>query len=85
MSKSIISLRRGTSTLAMARRELDRIEALTGNRPEDWFMTNYDEDIDDYYGPDGFEWDDFEMHLGCLADSYIDFVREHVRDLVMDL
>lgn len=85
MSKSIISLRRGTSTLAIARRELDRIESLTGNRPEDWFMTNYDEDIDDYYGPDGFEWDDFEMHLALVADSYIDFVHEHYTDLIMDI
>lgn len=85
MSKSIISLRRGTSTLAIARRELDRIESLTGNRPVDWFMTNYDEDIDDYYGPDGFEWDDFEMHLALVADSYIDFVHEHYADLVMDI
>lgn len=85
MSKSIISLRRGTSTLAIARRELDRIESLTGNRPEDWFMTNYDEDIDDYYGPDGFEWDDFEMHLAMVADSYIDFVHEHYADLIMDI
>ena len=85
MSKSIISIRRGTSTLAIARRELDRIESLTGNRPEDWFMTNYDEDIDDYYGPDGFEWDDFEMHLALVADSYIDFVHEHYADLIMDI
>lgn len=85
MSKSIISLRRGTSTLAIARRELDRIESLTGNRPEDWFMTNYDEDIDEYYGPDGFEWDDFEMHLAMVADSYIDFVHEHYADLIMDI
>jgi len=85
MSKSIISLRRGTSTLAIARRELDRIESLTGSRPEDWFMTNYDEDIDDYYGPDGFEWDDFEMHLALVADSYIDFVHEHYADLIMDI
>lgn len=85
MSKSIISLRRGTSTIAIARRELDRIESLTGNRPEDWFMTNYDEDIDDYYGPDGFEWDDFEMHLALVADSYIDFVHEHYADLIMDI
>lgn len=85
MSKSIISLRLGTSTLALARRELDRIESLTGSRPEDWFMTNYDEDIDDYYGPDGFEWDDFEMHLALVADSYIDFVHEHYADLVMDI
>ena len=85
MSKSIISLRRGTSTLAIASRELDRIESLTGNRPEDWFMTNYDEDIDDYYGPDGFEWDDFEMHLALVADSYIDFVHEHYADLIMDI
>jgi hypothetical protein len=85
MSKSIISLRRGTSTLAIARRELDRIESLTGNRPEDWFMTSYDEDIDDYYGPDGFEWDDFEMHLAMVADSYIDFVHEHYADLIMDI
>ena len=85
MSKSIISLRRGTSTLAIARRELDRIESLTGNRPEDWFMTNYDEDIDDYYGPDGFEWDDFEMHLALVADSYIDFVHEHYADLIIDI
>ena len=85
MSKSIISLRRGTSTLSIARRELDRIESLTGNRPEDWFMTNYDEGIDDYYGPDGFEWDDFEMHLALVADSYIDFVHEHYADLIMDI
>lgn len=85
MSKSIISIRRGTSTLAIARRELNRIESLTGNRPEDWFMTNYDEDIDDYYGPDGFEWDDFEMHLALVADSYIDFVHEHYADLIMDI
>lgn len=85
MSKSIISLRRGTSTIAIARRELDRIESLTGSRPEDWFMTNYDEDIDDYYGPDGFEWDDFEMHLALVADSYIDFVHEHYADLIMDI
>jgi len=85
MSKSIISLRRGTSTLALARRELDRIEALTGNRPEDWFMTNYDEDIDEYYTLDGFDWEAFEMHLDLVADSYIDFVHEHYADLVMDL
>ena len=85
MSKSIISLRRNISTLSIARRELDRIESLTGNRPEDWYMTNYDEDIDDYYGPDGFEFDDFAMHLALVADSYIDFVHEHYADLVMDL
>ena len=67
----------------MARRELDRIESLTGCRPEDWFMTNYDEDIDEYYGPNGFEWDDFEMHLAMVADSFLDFISEHERDLTM--
>lgn len=85
MSKSIIFISRGTSTLALARRQLDRIEAITGDRPEDWFMTEYDEDIDDYYDHDGFDWDAFEMHLGCVADHYIDFIQEHYKDLNINL
>ena len=85
MSKSVISLRRGASTLAMARRELDRIESMTGTRPSDWLMDVYDQVIDDYYGPDGFDFDAFEMYLGFLADSFLDFHFEHARDLVMDL
>ena len=85
MSKSIVSIRRSSTTLTLARRELDRIEHLTGCRPVDWFMNTYDEDIDEYYTPDGFDWEGFEMHLALVADSFIDFIVEHYRDLVMDL
>ena len=85
VSRSIISIPRGISTLGIVRRELDRVERLTGVRPEDWMMDVYDEDIDEFYTADGFDWEAFEMHMGFIADSYIDFVDDHQRDLVMDL
>lgn len=85
MSRSIISIPRGISTLGIVRRELDRIESLTGDRPVDWMLTNYDEDVDEFYTADGFDWDAFEMHIGCLADHYIDFINEHYKDLKMDI
>ena len=85
MSKSIISIPLGISTLGIVRRELDRVERLTGVRPEDWLMDVYDQDLDDFYTADGFDWDGFQMHIAFVADSYIDFLDDHQRDLVMDL
>ena len=84
MSKSVISIRRGTSTLGIVRRELDRVESFTGDRPKDWLMDIYDEHIDEYYGPDGFDFDAFEMFIGFVADSYIDFVCERPRSLELN-
>lgn len=84
MSKNIISISRGMSTMGILRRELDRIEQLTGSRPEDWMWTCYDEDIDEFYTYEGYDFDAFEMHISALADSYIDFVHEHVKDLTLD-
>ena len=84
MSRSVISLSRQVSTLGLARAELDRIEQITGDRPVDWFMDQYDESIDDFYTADGFDWDAFSLHLGFIADGYIDFINEHVKDLTMD-
>ena len=84
MSKSIISLSRGTSSLGIVRRELDRIERVTGYRPIDWLMSAYDEDIDEFYTPEGFDWESFEMHIDALADSYIEFVQQHYQHLNVD-
>lgn len=84
MSKSIISIARGTSTRSIVLRELDRIERMTGDCPEDWLWQMYDEDVDEFYTAEGYDWDAFEMHIACLADHYIDFVREHAKDLTID-
>lgn len=84
MSLSILSLSRGTSTLAMARSELKRIEAITGYRPVDWLMDIYDESLDDFRSDDGsFDFEGFAMHLSCVADSFIDFTQEHAQHLRM--
>ena len=84
MSKNIISISRGMSTMDILRRELDRIEQLTGSRPVDWLWSAYDEDLDDYYTADGYDFDAFEMHISALADSFLDFHHDHVRDLHLD-
>ena len=85
MSRNLISVSRGTSTMGIVRTQLDRIETETGYRPEDWLYTMSDEAYDEFFGPDGFDWEAFEMHIACLADSFIEFIEEHYQHLHMSL
>lgn len=86
MSVSVISLARGTSTIRIMRRELNRIEQETGVRPEDWLQEIHDDAVDQYMNDtDGFDFDSFEMHMSCTADSFIDFWHDHYQNLNMNL
>ena len=79
--KNLIAIGRGMSTMGILRQELDRIEHATGYRPEDWLSTIYDEAYEEYWQDDGFDWDGFEMHLSCVADSFIEFIAQHYQHL----
>lgn len=81
--KNLLSVSRSITTMQIFRRELNRIEQLTGCRPEDWFSTEYEESYDEYMTCDGFDWDGFEMHMSCMADSFIDFIHENYQHLNM--
>ena len=82
MSVSVISIALGTSTLRIMRRELTRIEQETGVRPEDWMQEVHDEAVDEYRSDcDGFDFEAFDMHMSCVADSFIDFWNEHYQHL----
>jgi len=85
MSRNLISLPLGLSTRAILRDTLDRIELETGYRPVDWLTDVYDEAYEEYMLPYGFDWDGFEMHLSCVADSFIDFIHDHYQHLNMTL
>lgn len=77
--RNLIKIGRGMSTLGILRAQLDRIEHATGDRPEDWLYHIYDEAYEEYMTDDDFDWDGFEMHLSCVADSYIEFIVENYR------
>lgn len=81
----IISPSKGKDSFQILRHELDRIEQETGYRPDDWLSDRYDESIDEYIEGSDFDYDGFEMHLSCVADSFIDFINEHYRDLRMNI
>ena len=79
--KNLISVSMGTSTIGVLRQELDHIEHATGYRPEDWLSDIYDEAYEEYWQDDSFDWDGFEMHLSCVADSFIEFIAQHYQHL----
>lgn len=81
MSVSILSLSRGTSTIRIMRRELRRIEQATGICPEDWMQEEHDETVKECRRQDGFDWEEFEMHMSCTADNFIEFWIEHHQHL----
>jgi len=81
MSVSIISLSRSTSTVRIMRRELNRIEQATGIRPEDWMQEIHDDAVNEYRNDGDFDFDSFDLHLSCVADSFIDFWNEHYQFL----
>lgn len=86
MSVSVISLSRGTSTVRIMRRELHRIEEETGISPEDWMQELHDDAVEQYMDDAvGFDFDAFEMHLSCQADTFIDFWHDHYQYLTLDL
>ena len=71
----------GRSTMGILRQELDHIEHATGYRPEDWMYQMYDEAYEEYWCNDSFDWEGFEMHISCLADSFIEFIAQHYQNL----
>lgn len=79
--KNLIAIGRGMSTMGILRQELDHIEHSTGYRPEDWLTDIYDEAYEEYWQDDSFDWDGFEMHLSCVADSFIEFIAQHYQHL----
>lgn len=81
MSKNLIHLPDGKSTLSILRHQLDLIEHATGYRPEDWLSDVYDESYEEYMTDSGFDWDGFEMHISCVADSFIEFIAQHYQHL----
>ena len=85
MSVSVISLSLGTSTVRIMRRELNRIEHATGIRPEDWMQEIHDDAVEEYMTDDDFDFDSFDLHMSCVADSFIDFWNEHTQYLNNDL
>ena len=83
--KNLISIPTGASTLGILRSELDRIEHKTGYRPLDWLSDIYEEAYEEYMTGDSFDWYGFELHLSCVADSFIDFIIDHYQHLNMTL
>jgi hypothetical protein len=79
--KNLIAIGRGMSTLGILRRELDNIEHATGVRPDDWLSDIYDEAYEEFMTDEGFDWEGFEMHLSCTADSFIEFFVAHYQHL----
>ena len=79
--KNLISLRTGKTTMGILRAQLDHIEHATGYRPDDWLSDIYNEAYEEYMQDDGFDWDGFEMHLSCVADSFIEFIAKHYQFL----
>lgn len=67
--------------MGILRYELDRIEHATGYRPVDWLSDIYDQTYEEYWQDDSFDWDGFEMHLSCVADSFIEFIAQHYQYL----
>ena len=83
--KNLISISSGSSTMAILRSELDRIEHKTGYRPTDWLSEIYEEAYEEYMTDDTFDWDGFTTHLSCVADSFIDFIIDHYHNLNMNM
>lgn len=79
--KNLIKIGRGMSTIGILRAQLDHIEHATGYRPEDWLSTIYEEAYDEYWNDDEFDWEGFELHLSCVADSFIEFIAQHYQNL----
>ena len=79
--KNLISIPKGISTLGILRQVLDDIEHKTGYRPLDWMSDVYDEAYEYYMIDDQFDWDGFELHLTCAADSFVDFIIAHYQNL----
>jgi len=79
--KNLIAIGRGMSTLGVLRSQLDHIENTTGYRPEDWLSDVYEEAYDEYMTDEGFDWEGFELHLSCVADSFIEFIAQHYQHL----
>lgn len=77
MEKDILCLSKGISTHGIIRRELDRIERITGSRPVDWMSVVHDIAITDNTEGGYFDFDGFEIQVSCDADHYIDFVLEN--------
>lgn len=79
--KNLIKIGRGMSTLGILRTQLDHIEHATGYRPEDWLTDVYEEAYDEYWNNGEFDWEGFELHLSCVADSFIEFIAQHYQHL----
>lgn len=73
----IVSVAKGVSTAGILRRELDRIESATGVRPVDWMDEMHDLALMDNSDGSRFDFEGFEVQLGCYADQYIDFMQEN--------
>lgn len=62
---------------AWVQRELDRIEAFCGDRPEDYFCEMAEEAVKDWTFDDGTtDWDSVEGEIIAHADIYMDFIRD---------
>lgn len=85
MSRTLISIPRGTSTYQILLNSLDYIERMTGYRPVDWLTDVYDEAYEEFIRSDPFDWDGFEMHMSCAADSFVEFIQSHYQHLNNDL
>ena len=79
--KNLIKIGKGMSTMGILRAQLDHIEHATGYRPEDWLSTIYEEAYDEYWNDGEFDWEGFELHLSCVADSFIEFIAQHYQNL----
>ena len=79
--KNLIKIGRGMSTMGILRAQLDRIEHATGYRPEDWLSDIYEEAYEEYMTGDSFDWEGFELHMSCVADSFIEFIDQHYQHL----
>lgn len=64
------------STIGIARRELDRIERVTGCRPDEWMHSVHDRAIADNMNGSALDFDAFTMQVACFTDHFIDVVRE---------
>jgi len=77
MSHFILNLAKGVSTRGIVARELDRIEQITGDRPEDWMEEISEIAIQENTDGDTFDFDGFDLQVTVNADHYIDFIRRN--------
>jgi len=74
MTSAVSSLRSAPIANIMTR-ELDRIERITGYRPVTWLSDRCKDSYRDCFTGYGFDWDEFNWTVSCIADSFIDFIQ----------